>query len=272
MRFDRKRAVSPSDAAVVHRAAALLLDYPGPAFYERLPAVRAAVLELPSGAPRTLLDAFCAFAAETPELELAEHYVMTFDLRRRRALHMTYYTDGDTRRRGHALARIKEIYTGCGWRPGPEELPDHLCVLLEFAARGDAEWGRRLLVRFLPGLELLRAALRDCRSPYADVVDAVAATLPPPARAQREEAHRLAEQGPPAEDVGMEPYAAPGAARGSVDLGMPAMGAPPSAGAGRTAPEQRAAPERMAALGGPVRRGGPRAGGAGGANGPEGSR
>ncbi|WP_017595806.1 nitrate reductase molybdenum cofactor assembly chaperone [Nocardiopsis potens] len=225
------RQVRDRDTAVVRRAAALLLDYPDRAFFERLPGIRAAVLELPRGGPRTALDRFCSFAASTPELELAAHYVETFDMRRRRALHMTFYTDGDTRRRGHTLARLKEVYAGCGWRPGPQELPDHLSVLLEFAARGDSEWGRALLVRFQPGLELLRAGLHEHGTPYAEVVDAVAATLPPPAAAQRAEARRLAEQGPPAEDVGLEPYGAAGGdgaagAAGPVQLGMPAMGAP----------------------------------------------
>src|SRR5690606_9991603 len=172
------RQVRDRDTAVVRRAAALLLDYPDRAFFERLPGIRAAVLELPRGGPRTGLDRFCSFAASTPELELAAHYVETFDMRRRRALHMTFYTDGDTRRRGHALARLKEVYAECGWRPGPQELPDHLSVLLEFAARGDSEWGRALLVRFQPGLELLRAGLHEHGTPYAEVVDAVAATLP----------------------------------------------------------------------------------------------
>ncbi|WP_017540847.1 MULTISPECIES: nitrate reductase molybdenum cofactor assembly chaperone [Nocardiopsis] len=211
------------DAAVVRRAAALLLDYPDRGMLERLPAVRAAVEELPAGPAREGLAAFCAHASAAGELELGAHYVETFDMRRRRALHLTFYTDGDTRRRGHALARLKEIYAGCGWRPGPQELPDHLCVVLEFASRGDTEWGEALLRRFQPGLELLRAALHRHGTPYAGVLDAVAATLPPPAAAQRSQARRLAEQGPPAEDVGLEPY---GAQRTPVDLGMPGVGAP----------------------------------------------
>ncbi|MDA2803482.1 nitrate reductase molybdenum cofactor assembly chaperone [Nocardiopsis suaedae] len=193
-------------AAVVRRAAALLLDYPDRGMLERLPAVRAAVDELPGGSARDGLAAFCDHAAGTDELELGAHYVQTFDMRRRRALHLTFYTDGDTRRRGHALARLKEVYAAHGWRPGPHELPDHLCVLLEFASRGDAGQGEALLRRFQPGLELLRSALHRFGTPYAGVLDAVAATLPPPAAAQRDAARRLAAQGPPAEDVGLEPY------------------------------------------------------------------
>lgn len=206
-----------NETAVVRQAAAMLLAYPDREFYDRLPLVAAAAAELGPAPARTSLTAFCEHARRTSDLDLGSRYVDTFDLKRKRALHLTYYTDGDTRRRGHALARIKEIYGASGWRLGAAELPDHLAVVLEFAARGDAVQGERLLARFQPGIELLRAALHDCGSPYAAVLDAVAATLPPPDEARREAA-RLAAAGPPAEDVGLDPY---GAAAARVPLGMP---------------------------------------------------
>lgn len=201
---------------IARQAAAMLLCYPGGEAYDRIDLVRRAAAELP-GAPGQALARFCAHAAATPELDLCSHYVQTFDLKRRRALHMTYYTDGDTRRRGHALARIKEIYRGCGWLLDGAELPDHLAVVLEFTARGDRGWGERLLATFRPGIELLRSALHECRTPYADVLDAVAATLPPPGDEALRQAIRLAEAGPPSEDVGMEPYG------GKTPLGMPTV-------------------------------------------------
>lgn len=129
----------------------------------------------------------------------------------------------DTKRRRHALARVKEIHAACGWRLDPAELPDHLAVVLEFAARGDDVQGQRLFETFQPGIELLRAALHDCGSPYALVLDAVAATLPPPDEARREAA-RLAAAGPPVEDAGLDPYGS--ASNGRVPLCMPvALGA-----------------------------------------------
>jgi nitrate reductase molybdenum cofactor assembly chaperone NarJ/NarW len=214
--------VTGTETAVIRQAAAMLLCYPDARARERLPLVRDAIDDLPAGPARTALTAFCDRAAAMSELDQGAHYVRTFDLKRRRALHLTYYTDGDTRRRGHALARVKEIYGSCGWRLDAAELPDHLAVVLEFAARGDRGRGQRLLEGFQPGIELLRAALHDCASPYAHVLDAVAATLPAPDQA-RFEAARLAAAGPPAEDVGLDPYG-DGANRG-VPLGMPvAMG------------------------------------------------
>ncbi|MBR8744233.1 nitrate reductase molybdenum cofactor assembly chaperone [Nocardiopsis sp. MG754419] len=192
--------------AVTHQSASVLLGYPDQDFFERLPLVARAVAELPRGSVRSELLEFCEHASSTPELELSAHYVDVFDLRRRRALHMTYYTDGDTRRRGHALAEIKRVYAECGWCVQARELPDHLAVMLEFAARGDADAGHELLVDHRAGLDLLSEALRGHGTPYVRVVEAVRHTLPAPRRADHERVRRLASEGPPAEDVGMEPY------------------------------------------------------------------
>ncbi len=73
-----------------------------------------------------------------------------------------------------------------------------------------------------PGIELLRAALRDMDSPYAWLLDAVVATLPPPSDAALAEAARIAREGPPDEDVGLEPFAPPEV--------MPPLGALPVTG------------------------------------------
>ncbi|MGH8875762.1 MAG: nitrate reductase molybdenum cofactor assembly chaperone [Stackebrandtia sp.] len=209
--------ISTHDTAVVRQVAAVLLGYPGERQDRRLGLVSGAIAELDDTAAKHHLWTAYRFVRDTPALDLAAQYVETFDRARRRTLHMTYYTDGDTRRRGHHLARIKEIYTDAGWRCDPAELPDHLCLLLEFAARGDTDAGQRLLLRFQPGVELLRAALRDHGDAYAAVLEAVAATLPSPDEAARAEVLRAARQGPPAEDVGLNGYG------GATALGMPAL-------------------------------------------------
>ena len=61
-----------------------------------------------------------------------------------------------------ALLRFKQTYLASGFdldRPG--ELPDHLCVVLEYAATVDQELGRQLMLDHRAGLELLRLSLRD---------------------------------------------------------------------------------------------------------------
>ena len=64
-------------------------------------------------------------------------YAEVFDWKRRRTLFLTYYTAGDTRNRGMALLAFSDMYRAAGVIPPARELPDHLAVLLEFAATVD---------------------------------------------------------------------------------------------------------------------------------------
>jgi len=169
--------------------------------------VTTAVAALPQGRPWTALSGFLQHLARTPARELAEHYVATFDRRRRCCLYLTWWTDGETRRRGQSLALLKERYRSRGLELRSSELPDYLPVVLEYAATGALADGLALLQEHRAGVELLRLALRDARSPYADVVEAVCALLPGPSPQDRAAAQRLAQAGPPTEAVGLEPYA-----------------------------------------------------------------
>ncbi|NUT43716.1 MAG: nitrate reductase molybdenum cofactor assembly chaperone [Thermoactinospora sp.] len=178
--------------AVIWQAAAHLLAYPDERFHRRLPLVREAA------GPR--FSAFLARVAAMGEEELAAHDVETFDLQRRCCRYLTYYTDGDTRRRGASLAALKQRYRTAGWELMDDELPDFLPVMLEFAALDPS--GLALLGEHRIGLELLLAALRELDSPYAEVVGVVCAALPPLTSAERAAVRRLAAAGPPAESVG----------------------------------------------------------------------
>jgi nitrate reductase delta subunit len=89
------------------------------------------------------------------------------------------------------------------------ELPDHLTVMLAFAALAPRGHGEALLTEHRPAIELLRLSLHDLGSPYAHVLDALAAGLPPLTVTERGEVTRLAREGPPDEAVGLEPYGPP---------------------------------------------------------------
>ncbi|PRY32150.1 nitrate reductase molybdenum cofactor assembly chaperone [Pseudosporangium ferrugineum] len=189
------------------QAQSLLLDYPGDQLYGRLDLLTevAAALEPAVGAP---LLRFLDHVRATPPGELATDYVATFDHRKRCCLFLTYYAHGDTRKRGMALLSLKQTYAAEGLHLGDDELPDHLAVVLEFAAsRPDS--GRALLQRHRAGLELLRLALRDAGSPWAAVLDSISATLPPLGGDERAAVARLAAEGPPEEQVGLAPFAPP---------------------------------------------------------------
>jgi nitrate reductase molybdenum cofactor assembly chaperone NarJ/NarW len=162
-------------------------------------------LDEPVGAP---LRRFLDHIERTPLPELAADYVATFDHRKRCCLFLTYYAHGDTRKRGMALLALKQTYAAAGLQLTDDELPDHLAVMLEYAATSPQS-GATLLIEHRAGLELLRLALRDSDSPWADVLDSVSATLPPLGDDQRLAVARLAAQGPPEEQVGLAPFGPP---------------------------------------------------------------
>ena len=191
--------------AAARLAASWLFWYPDERLEARLPDIRTAVESLPSRPGRHLRAFLAAFDAWDWE-EAQRHYVDTFDMRRRTAPYLSFWTDGDTRNRGYAILRFKQAYLASGFEVGDEELPDHLSVVLEFAAVGNRLSGDALLVENRVGIGLMAEGLRAADSPYARLVDAVLETLPdvtPEIRARMEE---LARSGPPAESVGLDPF------------------------------------------------------------------
>jgi nitrate reductase delta subunit len=190
---------------VVYQAASLCLSYPDDVVLGSSALIGQAVSE---AAPR----AAASFApllewwAKTPAAEVQTVYVDTFDMSRRHALYLSYWTDGDTRRRGAVLADLKRRYREAGLAiDGTGELPDFLPLVLEFARHAPGE-GATLLQEYRPSLELIRLALDERGSPYAGVVTAVCDTLPGRSPADRQQAMAMAAAGPPRESVGLDPH------------------------------------------------------------------
>ena len=200
----------PDERPVVLQAASVLLQYPDERARSAYPAVRAAVTALHDPATRRPLLAALDALEAMPVLAQQAHYVEVLDQKRRCCLYLTWWTEGETRRRGLALARLKEVYRSRGFELVSAELPDFLPVVLEFAAGADVELGLGVLQENRAGLELLRLALTETGSPHADVVTAVCALLPGPSPMDEAAARALARTGPPTEEVGlaMEPFAA----------------------------------------------------------------
>ena len=217
--------------AVAWQSASLLLGYPDEELLGQLDLVRRASHDLPAslGEP---IRALVVHLESTPPTQLQAEYVETFDNRRRNSLFLTYFAHGDTRKRGVALLRFKQTYLRSGFVLDADsdhggELPDHLCVVLEFAATIDQRLGWGLLLDHRAGLEILRMSLRDSGSPWAGAVEVVTSTLPPLRGDEREAVRRLAAEGPPEEEVGLTPYATP-----AFDPGPAAPGAASGAAQG----------------------------------------
>ncbi|MDN5917896.1 MAG: nitrate reductase molybdenum cofactor assembly chaperone [Pseudonocardia sp.] len=208
------------NAAAVHKLASVVLQYPTVALFDGLDELDAAARATPKSS-REPFGRFLGWLRATPPTEVAQHYVETFDLRRRCALYLTYYRYGDTRKRGMAMVVFKTAYRDAGFVPCDDELPDYLPMVLDFAAL--APRGERLLHAHRADLELLRRALAQAGSPYADIVAAVRAQQ---ARLGRREIAQVLgawESGPPGEEVGLEPFAPPQYMTGYGTDGSPAV-------------------------------------------------
>lgn len=195
---------TPRRSAVVRQVASLLLQYPDEDLIAALPVLRSALLEV--GALEPGVEEFLVWLQARPLPAVQADYVQEFDLSKRHSLHLTYWTDGDTRRRGEALAAFKEVYREHGMLPEGTELPDYLPLVLEFAAKVSPADGYELLQRYRPSLELLRLALRDAGLPYTRVLALVCTTLPGVSPEDAQTVMRTAGYGPPTESVGLEPY------------------------------------------------------------------
>ncbi|HEX5018730.1 MAG TPA: nitrate reductase molybdenum cofactor assembly chaperone [Actinomycetes bacterium] len=191
---------------ITYHVASWCLDYPTPELVERTSALRGLMATVAGEIPAAVEQAV-DHMAWTPLESLQERYVELFDFNRRHSLHLSYWTDGDTRRRGEVLLRFKQRYRASGFLVNTHgELPDYLPIVLDYAASANLDDGRALLQEYRPSLELLRFALLETDPLYGGLVTAVCATLPGASPSDRRAAQRMAAAGPPREDVGLEPF------------------------------------------------------------------
>ncbi len=190
---------------VTYLAAAWCLSYPDEQLLERVPLMRAALGEFPK-ALAPFADVLAAL--ETKRLvDLQSQYVQEFDLGKRHALHLSYWTDGDTRRRGEVLGAFKKVYRGSDTLVNTRgELPDFLPMVLEFTATVDMAVGRELLQQYRPSLELIKFGLLRDNLAHTSIVQAICDTLPGSSPADEQAVMRMAGHGPPTESVGLDPY------------------------------------------------------------------
>ena len=215
MKLRRHRTSRPNDRRIVWQAASLLLAYPDSEQDSRLALIETAIGDLGLDLRRQLVAAVDHLRSLSL-IEASAQYAEVFDWKRRRTLFLTYYTAGDTRNRGMALLAFSDMYRAAGVIPPTRELPDHLAVLLEFAATVDEDAGYDQLRKHRTPIDMLHDGLLRASPIYAGVIAAVSATLPPATAADLKEARRLAMQGPPVESVGLEPFALTIGVRGGV--------------------------------------------------------
>jgi nitrate reductase delta subunit len=157
------------------RALARLLAYPDAALRADVPAL-IQVLDDEAAVPaarRAELQALASQLLQGEALAQEARYVETFDRGRATSLHLFEHVHGDSRDRGPAMIDLTQTYAQAGLFLGPEELPDHLGVVLEFASSQPPAVAREFLGEMAHILTAIFSALLQRQSPYAAVVAAV---------------------------------------------------------------------------------------------------
>ena len=156
-------------------ALALLLGYPDAALRANALQLVDAMDEegaLPA-ARRAELRALAQELVRQDPMESEAHYVDTFDRGRATSLHLFEHVHGDSRDRGPAMVDLVQTYEKAGLLLGPDELPDHLCVVLEFASTQPPAVAKEFLGEMAHILNAIFSALLQRASPYAAAVAAV---------------------------------------------------------------------------------------------------
>ena len=106
-------------------------------------------------------------------LELESRYVECFDRGRSTCLYLFEHIHGDSRDRGPAMVDLVQMYAGAGLYLSPNELPDYLPVILEFASTQPPSQARAFLKEMTHIIKIIFSALLARNSPYASVLGAI---------------------------------------------------------------------------------------------------
>ena len=157
------------------RALALLLSYPDANMRSKLTDVMT-VLSLERALSQSRISELKNLSEQLQSLdplEVESRYVETFDRGRSTCLNLFEHVHGDSRDRGPAMIDLSQTYAQSGLVLDPDELPDHLCVVLEFASTQTEDIAKSFLDEMAHILNSIFSALLKRESPYAAVIAAV---------------------------------------------------------------------------------------------------
>ena len=157
------------------RALAMLLSYPDQQLRAIGPELAAAIKEedaLPASRRREI-QAFAVDLMCHDPIDIEARYVELFDRGRSTSLHLFEHVHGDSRDRGPAMVDLLKTYETAGLHLEGRELPDHLCVVLEFASTQPPKVAKAFLGEVAHILQAIFSALRQRGSAYASLVAAV---------------------------------------------------------------------------------------------------
>ena len=157
------------------RVFARLLSYPDAGMRSHLPDMREALRgERAIGATRLAeLEALMDVLLRADPLDAEADYVHLFDRGRATSLHLFEHVHGDSRDRGPAMIDLAQTYDQAGLHLSPNELPDYLPVVLEFASTLPPREASAFLGEMAHIFNALFGALLQRQSAYASVIGAL---------------------------------------------------------------------------------------------------
>jgi nitrate reductase molybdenum cofactor assembly chaperone NarJ/NarW len=157
------------------RALALLLGYPDAQARALMPQLADAMDAEAALSParRKELRALARALVSMDPIDAETQFVELFDRGRSTSLHLFEHVHGDSRERGPAMIDLAQTYEKAGLLLGPHEVPDHLCVVLEFASTQPPATARAFLGEMAHILASIFSALRKRESAYASVLAAI---------------------------------------------------------------------------------------------------
>lgn len=157
------------------RALSLLLQYPDASRRNFLPLVPQVIDDEAAltASRRAEIRAFAAQTLRSDPLDVEARYVELFDRGRSTSLHLFEHVHGDSRDRGPAMLDLIETYQRAGLEFDRSELPDHLCVIVEFASTQPARVAKEFLGEIAHILNAIFSALRQRESAYASLIAAL---------------------------------------------------------------------------------------------------
>ncbi len=151
------------------RVLSQLLSYPDTELRAQLPELLPVLKEegALSAGRQAELQTLVSHLLRLDTMDAEARYVETFDRGRATCLHLFEHVHGDSRDRGPAMIDLSQTYAQSGLFLSPDELPDHLCVVLEFASTQTPEVAKAFLGEMAHILNAIFSALLKRESPYA---------------------------------------------------------------------------------------------------------
>jgi nitrate reductase delta subunit len=157
------------------RALAHLLSYPDSELRSHLAELRKALGSERALSPARLseLDAFIGRLSRRRPMDAEAEHVELFDRGRGTALHLVEHVHGDSRERGPAMVDLCRTYEAAGLFLAPGELPDHLCVVLQYASTQPPAQARAFLGEIAHILRAIFSALQARGATHAVLLAAL---------------------------------------------------------------------------------------------------